>query len=49
MKVGTCIVSPMKKIVAVGHDHETLSSTASADLVDLRRDMKGASLDFGKD
>jgi deoxycytidylate deaminase len=54
-KVGACIVSPMKKIVAVGHHHKlrkaadkTVRASRSTDYNDLKRSMKGEGLDFGK-
>jgi hypothetical protein len=57
-KVGACIVSPMKKIVAIGH-HRKLSKAAdkivsasgpgSTDQNDLEHGMKDEdALDFGK-
>ena len=52
IKVGACIVSPMKKIVAVGHHHKYCKAaddqTASTDQEDLERSMKDADLDFSK-
>jgi deoxycytidylate deaminase len=54
-KVGACIVSPMKKIVAVGHNRklyeavdDTVSASGSTDQNDLERGMKNEGLDFSK-
>jgi hypothetical protein len=56
-KVGACIVSPMKKIVAIGHHcklskaaDEIVSAPGSTDQNDLEHGMKDEDdhLDFGK-
>jgi deoxycytidylate deaminase len=47
MQVGACIVSPMKKIVAVGH-HDNLHTAANEPDSDLKSDMAAKKLDFGK-
>jgi deoxycytidylate deaminase len=47
MQVGACIVSPMKKIVAVGH-HDNLHTAAIEPDSNLKSGMAAKKLDFGK-
>ena len=47
IQVGACIVSPKKKIVAVGH-HDDLHTAASCEPDDLKTGMAAKRLDFGK-
>ena len=47
MQVGACIVSPKKKVVAVGH-HDNLHTATDEPDSDLESDMRAKKLDFGR-